>query len=486
MAYLFIFNRAKKALLVITSIFLVLGCSLLPVEKHIAASKAVSINKVPSNLPNHWLAKDHNNSLFDDSTTWLTTFADPQLISYIDSALQHNFQLKQQALDVQLKKQQLLNAGSELWPDLSASLITSKRKNSTTEVISDNATLELSTRYELDLWGKLTAAEQKANVEWLAEQANYQQAKQQLLADVANAYFAAISAKQLQLLEQKRADNIKENLAIIEAGYKRGLNQALDVYLTRNEYNSALSLVAQKKQVYLQAIRNLQTFLANYPSGLLDIPDNLPSLTTRIAAGTPIDIIKRKPNIKASWYQLLASDAGLAVAHKQRFPSFSFSASLSASENNLKKLLSTGNLGWSLLSDISAPIFQAGRLKNNEQIAQLALQQTEQRYLDTVYQSLSEVENLLTAESITNERFALQQKAMENAKAAYQLSFSQYKQGLTIYTTVLDAQNRWYIAQSNVIQLQQQRLSNRINLFLALGGDFSKSTLITHPFNTNE
>ncbi len=109
-----------------------------------------------------------------------------------------------------------------------------------------------------------------------------------------------------------------------------------------------------------------------------------------------------------------------------------------------------------------------------------------QHYLDTVYQAFSTVENLLTAEAVTNQRFELQQKAMDNAKTAYELSFSQYKQGLTIYTTVLDAQNRWYSAQSNVIQLQQQRLSNRINLFLALGGDFSTSTSSTNTFSSNE
>jgi NodT family efflux transporter outer membrane factor (OMF) lipoprotein len=485
MTELYIFKRVNKALIAVSSLFLVIGCTSLSEPQHVVSDE-VSIAQLPNDLPKQWGDSNSKQQPFDDANQWLTTFADQRLLSITEKALQQNFKLKQQAIATQIKKQQLLNAGSLLWPDLSVSLTNSRQESASSGSISNTSSLSLSSKYELDLWGKLSAAEQKANVEWLAEQANYQQNKQQLSADVANAYFTSISAKQLWLLEQKRAANIKQNLSIIESGYQQGLNQALDVYLTRNEYNSALSSAAQKHETYLQNVRKLQNYLTDYPNAVFDVPDNLPTLNTQIAPGTPLDIIKRKPSIKASWYQLLASDAGLAVAHKQRFPSFSFSASLSASENNLKDLLSTGNIGWSLLSNISAPIFQAGRLKNNEQIARLSLQQTEQHYLDTVYQAFSTVENLLTAEAVTNQRFELQQKAMDNAKTAYELSFSQYKQGLTIYTTVLDAQNRWYSAQSNVIQLQQQRLSNRINLFLALGGDFSTSTSSTNTFSSNE
>ena len=64
--------------------------------------------------------------------------------------------------------------------------------------------------------------------------------------------------------------------------------------------------------------------------------------------------------------------------------------------------------------------------------------------------------------------------AQENALAAEALSFEQYQSGLVTYTTVLDAQGRSFDAQSSLIQIKNQLIANRINLHVALGGDFEK------------
>ncbi len=71
-------------------------------------------------------------------------------------------------------------------------------------------------------------------------------------------------------------------------------------------------------------------------------------------------------------------------------------------------------------------------------------------------------------------------KAQENAIAAETLSFEQYQSGLVAYTTVLDAQSRSYDAQSTVIQIKNQLIANRINLHIALGGNFASSNSVTN------
>jgi outer membrane protein TolC len=309
----------------------------------------------------------------------------------------------------------------------------------------------------------------------MAEQAKYEQARQQLVADVVIRWFDVIQAQQLLELYQQRVANSRQNLEIIEAGYRQGLNNALDVYLTRNELNSELSRVAQQVDSHLRVVRQLERLIGQYPKAMLTVNTSLPLLENDIPLGLPADLVTRKPALLASWYQLLAKDAGLAYAHKQRFPSINLRAGISKAGSSITDALSN-SIGWSLLGSLTSPIFNAGRLKANEAQAHLLLKQGEQNYLDTLYSAFNTVENAISAEVALKQRYQAMVKAQENALAAKTLSFEQYQKGLVSYTTVLDAQKRAFDAQSTVIQIKYQLINNRINLHVALGGDFAEPT----------
>ncbi len=406
---------------------------------------------------------------------WLTQLKSPQIHQLVNLALENNVELKQQALTVEMKKQQLVVSGADLWPSLDLSAASSRRKQSQDSPEIDNSSLDLNLKYELDLWGKLSAVEQQANLLFLAEESSFEQARQTLVGSVVTAWFAVIEAKQLVDLFQHRADNTQQNLEIIESGYRQGLNSALDVYLTRNEVNNELSRTAQQQALYIKNTRILEQLIGHYPSGKLIVDAKLPLLNSDIPQGLPSDLITRKPALMASWYQVLAQDAGLAYAHKQRFPSISLTASVGNSSDELGDLLSASTLGWSLLGNLSMPIFNAGKLEANEERERLALKQTEQGYLKTLHDAFLTVENSITEEASLKQRYQMMLTAQENAKAAQTLSFEQYQHGLVDYTTVLDAQSRSFDAQSTVIQIKNQLIANRIKLNIALGGDFSNS-----------
>ncbi len=404
---------------------------------------------------------------------WLAGFNDQTMQALVDKSINNNHQLKLQAYSVQIKQQQLISAGSALWPSLNTSLNTSRRKSSGDSASYSNSSgVSLDLGYEVDIWGKLSDNQRQANLSYLAQQARFEQAKQQLVADVVTSWYAVIEAQQLLALFQRRSDNSQQNLDIIDAGYRRGLNSALDVYLTRNELNNEKARVAQQQDSKSQLIRRLERLVGDYPAAELMINAELPWLDSTIPLGLPAHLISRKPDLQANWYQLLADDAGLAYAHKQRFPSINLTAAVSDSGTDLDDLLSGSALGWSLLGGLTAPIFTAGKLKANEAQARLAVEQEEQTYLDTLYDAFASVENAVSAERSLQTRYQAMIKAQDNAVAAQSLSFEQYQKGLVDYTTVLDAQSRSYDAQSTVIQLKNQLITNRVKLHLALGGDF--------------
>jgi len=437
-----------------------------------SSTSELDVNIKNIDLPGTWQESKQKLSVEDN---WLVQLENPQVQQLVKSAIASNYQLKIQAYNVEIQKQQLIISGSTLWPSLDLSLRSSRSKNNSLDTYANTSSVDFDLTYEVDLWGKLSAADQQANLTYMAEQSNFEQSKQQLVVDVVTTWFAVVEAEKLLSLYKSRAKNSQQHLAIIESGYKSGLGEALDVYLARNELNSELTRVSDQKTAKTKLIRKLEHLVGDYPKGKLLVNAELPLLTNDIPLGLPSELISRKPGLMASWYQLLAKDSGLAFAHKQRFPSLSLTVSAGDKGNNIDDLLSGSSLVWSLLGNISAPLFNAGRLEANEEKARLALKQGEQQYLDTLYNAFTAVENAITQEKGLKHSYQTMLAAQENAKVAATLSFEQYQSGLVSYTTVLDAQTRSFDAQSTLIQIKNRLIANRIQLHLALGGDFTVS-----------
>jgi multidrug efflux system outer membrane protein len=421
-------------------------------------------------LPQNWhnstqaLAVEHN---------WLSQLGNPQVHQLVKKALAANHQFAMQAYALEITEQQLIVSGSQLWPELDLAFRSGRNKNNQTGSYANSNSVDLNLSYEIDLWGKLSDADRLSNYNYLAQKSSFEQYKQQLVINVVTTWFSVIEAEKLLALYRSRVENSQQNLAIIEANYSSGLTPALDVYLTRNDLNNELTRVSEQETVKIKLIRQLERLIGEYPKGELLVNANLPLLTNDIPVGLPSELVSRKPALQASWYQLLSQNAALAYAHKQRFPSIVLSGSLGDANADIGDLLSGSSLAWSLLGNVSAPIFNAGRLKANEEKARLELKQGEQLYLDTLYGAFSDVENAITTEKNLKQSYYTMLAAQVNAKIAATLSFEQYQSGLVSYTTVLEAQKRSFEAQTTLIKIKNQLIANRINLHFSLGGDFT-------------
>ena len=88
--------------------------------------------------------------------------------------------------------------------------------------------------------------------------------------------------------------------------------------------------------------------------------------------------------------------------------------------------------------------------------------------------AFGEVENALSSERLIAEREAFLATAVENGQKALDLGRIQYEVGRSQLLDVLQLQARLVSARSGLISAQSARLINRINLHLALGGNFQK------------
>jgi outer membrane protein TolC len=258
----------------------------------------------------------------------------------------------------------------------------------------------------------------------------------------------------------------------VASGYRQGLNDALDLYLARNQVERERANVAQQEQAQLEARAALQLSLARYPDGGIVIEGELPVPVDTIPAGLPSELLTRRPDIQQAWFRLLAADAELAASHKARFPRLSLVGSTGVTSVEFADLVAGGASGWSLAFGLTQPLFDAGRLAAQEEQALAQVRIAEQAWLDQVYRAFAEVENAISRTVSLDKRYAALIEGEKNSRAALQLALDQYQRGLVSYTTVLESQRQAFDAAATVVQLKNQRLQNRLGLYIALGGDF--------------
>ena len=424
-----------------------------------------------ANLPTAWPQVDQSTQ--SPPEAWLTTFDAPYLNALVEQAVSDNYDLKQQAIAVERAQIQERLARADRLPSLNLSLSGQRfRPLGELSGISEQVDIAATASFEIDLWGKLSDRQRQAQLNRAAAEMRYLTAQRALAANVVRASFNLISAGQLQQVFNQRLSNLQQGLDVIEKGYRSGLNEALDVYLALNTVEQERANVANQRQVSFEARTNLERLLAEYPSAQISVTQDLPALPALPAAGLPADLLQRRPDIQAAWLDLLAADAELAVAHKNRFPSLDLTGSVRDAASAVSRLLNGGPLAFTAAASLFQPIFQGGRLKALEEQAALIVEQLEQRYLDVVFSSIAEVANELNRSVTLNDRYNAIVQAEVNASPALTLAFDQYQKGLVTFTTVLDAQRRAFDAQTAVVQLRNQRLQTRVALLLALGGHY--------------
>ena len=437
------------------------------------AVSAISPDVRDRDLPDSWSEAAEYEAVTDG---WLAQLGDAELSGLVDVAVERNYRLAQLAADVEAAQQGVIISGAARLPDLSLAFSPSRRRVISNQFgitrTSSNFEIGVDLAWEIDAWGKLRDVEKQAGLTLLAAQARYADSRNRLAAGVARAWFDVVGATESLALFRERLANLEQDLDIIDSAYNQGLTGALDVYLARTSADQERVRIAAQEQALAEHRVALQLLLGKYPDGKLDAAGTLPLFETPVPAGLPSELVSRRPDLQQAWMNLLAADAAVAIAHKQRFPRIALVASGNDVSKELDSLLDGSALAWSVLGNLTQPLFNRGRLKAQEEQARARLVQAENQYLERLYQAFSEVENALSRNRSLQTRYRVTLDAEKNAVAGLTLAFEQYQRGLVPYTTVLEAQRRAFDIQSAVIDLRNQLIRNRITLYLALGGDF--------------
>lgn len=403
---------------------------------------------------------------------WLASFGDAQLAALVAEAIANNPDLRMTALRVEQAAVYVRVAQAELRPKVNL-FGTGGGNMSGGDLTSALTGGLLGVSWEPDLWGRLRYA-RNATQEVHASVASDQEfARQSLAANVAKTWFAATQI----LLEQQLAEEMaRVGQGLVELEEQRrdvGAGSELEVAVARARQGNLEDSVRQLRLAHSQTLRALEMLLGRYPAAELVAARELPGLPGEIPAGLPLEMLERRPDIAAAERRVAAAFDRVGEAKAARLPSLVLNASIGYISSDVVELKSdfenpTAGLGARLL----APVYQGGALKAQVEIRTLEQQEALADYARLALRALGDVENALAAAATLAERETLLARVVDQQQQALDHAETSFRVGTIDRRAVLEQQLDLESARLVLLGVRSERLSQRVNLHLSLGGSF--------------
>ncbi len=426
---------------------------------------------------------------------WVAAFDDAALRDLILEALRNNNDLRAAAANLTAARSRARISRADLLPTVGANFDASRNAividptsaaqagasgggaggapaDADKRLWINNFSLGGQLRWEIDVWGRLLDETNAAYKDAKAAYADLAGAELSIAARTAQAWFALIEAREQRELAERDVAARESNLRVTDRRYERGVASSLDVRLSRSALGTSQANLALRQRLEKEAARALEILLGRYPSAELQGTEALPALPRLQGAGAPGDILARRPDLLAAEARMEAMGLRARAARKQLLPQFTLTTSAQTSGPNIADLVDAKRLAGNLIGGIFQPIFQGGRLLYNSEQARAEAESSVYNYVQTALSAYGEAENAIAAETLLAAREDALRLAFEEAAAAEELTERRYSSGAATIFNLLDAQTRRISAESQYIQAKQQRVSNRVQLYLAIGGDF--------------
>jgi len=400
---------------------------------------------------------------------WLAAFDDPRLAALVDEALAHNPDLRAASLQVERAAAAARIAGGSIYPAVNLIGRTSTSDGSGAEPL--NAAI-LSASWELDLWGRVRYGRRAAEEQYAAAEADYLYARQSLAALVVRSWLMACEASLQAALAAESLAGAETLLSLAMDRQRVGIGSEVDVATARASRDDFRDAVRRLEYGREQSLRALELLLGRYPAAELEAATGLPSLAAAAPAGVPAELLERRPDVIAAERRVAAAFSRTGEAQAARLPRLTLSASGSYLDSDILVLKDRDNPVWGLGLGLVMPIYAGGALA-----AQVELRTAEQRsavaqYASTGLKAFGEVENALAGEAAAADRVAILESQVRDRSRALELEQVRYRVGNADLRSVTQQQLALHASRSTLLRMQSERLSQRVALYLALGGGF--------------
>jgi len=415
---------------------------------------------------------------------WWMAFDDPALNTMIDSALNNNFNLRTAWERIQAASAVWDREASTLIPNINASTQSGISFPRPDFVGGENVRLNLSADYEVDLWGRIQAGIEAERFRANASLVDYQVAAISLASQISLTWYQLVEARgQLRLVEEQIETN--ENiLNLLEARFGGGQIRGVDILRQRQliESNQAQKVNVEST---IQVLEHQLLVLVGRPptQEMAYTLDSLPEMPPLPQTGIPIELVRRRPDIRSVYFRLQAADQEVAAAISNKYPRLSISASTSLRANSFENIFKSW--AYSFAGSIIAPVFYGGELNAEIDRTKAVKNQLLYEYGQTVLTAFQEVEDALIQEQKQLEQIQIIEDQIELTQQTYEQLRFEYLNGLSNYLDVLTALTQEQQLRRDLLAANRLLLEFRIGLYRALAGGFETNREVEAEFNFN-
>jgi NodT family efflux transporter outer membrane factor (OMF) lipoprotein len=333
--------------------------------------------------------------------------------------------------------------------------------------------------YEVDLWGRVRNEVASAKASRQASAADYASVELSLRAQLAEDYFNLRADDALTELLDRTVDAYREAVKLTTDLFNGGAAALADVAQAEAQLDNALTQAADIKLQRAQAEHAIAVLLGENPSLFSLAPNALPLdvAPPPIDPGLPSTLLERRPDVAEAERQVAAANAQIGVARAAYFPKLTLNALGGIESTRTSNLFSASSFYWSVGPQISAPIFQGGRLVAETARVKGVYQEQVADYRNTVLTAYQDVEDNLVALRRLQEESETDAAAVVATGVALKQAQDRYRAGIATYLEVYTAETAALQAQEQATTIQARRMSASVLLIKALGGGWDQTSL---------
>jgi NodT family efflux transporter outer membrane factor (OMF) lipoprotein len=264
----------------------------------------------------------------------------------------------------------------------------------------------------------------------------------------------------------------KDNLRLVQTAFDNGSVSRADIVSAQSQIANDMTLLPPLRQDLAKARHALSVVLGQAPADELPPDVDLAQITLprEVPVTLPSELAHRRPDILAAEARLHAATSAVGVAQSNLYPKIQLSASVGQQSLKAEQLFDRASNAWSLISGLTAPIFDGGTLRAEKRAAVEAMHASAANYEQTVLEAFAQVADLLEALDHDAEQLDAQAQAQQSAQSNIDLARASYREGNAGVLQVLDAERLYQQARLGYVRAVVQRYMDTVQLFLALGG----------------
>ncbi len=416
--------------------------------------------------------------------TWWRAFKDPILDRLIETAYRENLNLRVAGVRVLEARAQLGIAVGQWYPQSqqAAGSVEKVRFSERVPAFTSNyyqSAVGLSANWEIDFWGKWRRAIESADASLMASVANYDSTLVSLTASVANSYIIIRTLERRLTIARQNVETQRQSLQIAQDRFEGGTTSKRDVEQAKTVLTSTEATVPVLR-LQLQQAKNALCVLLGLPPNLLadqlkGKEAGIPEPPAAVVVGIPVDLLRRRPDIRAAEYNAMSQCAQIGVSKAQLYPAFSLLGTFGFEATTVL----THNLGdmfqWRSRSGTMGPsvqwnIFNYGQITNQVRVQDARFQELLVAYQNAVLSAQQDVEDNLVGFLRSQEQVKSLKESAGAAANSLDLAVTQYRAGITDFTTVLTAQQNLLSAEDSLANARGNISGFLVGVYRALGG----------------